>query len=80
MTLYADTILKCFSTSVSILISVVASVFLFNFQLTPGVATGSGLVVFATYAYVAPTWRFRVPFRIPGLGGVVGVGGGGGQS
>lgn len=46
---YADNLLKCFSTSVSILISVILSVFLFDFQLSWGVTLGGAMVLAATY-------------------------------
>jgi UDP-sugar transporter A1/2/3 len=48
---YADNILKGFATSISILISSLVSVFLFDFQLTVWFLTGSLFVVMATYLY-----------------------------
>ncbi|SGY85540.1 BQ5605_C009g05762 [Microbotryum silenes-dioicae] len=60
---HADNLLKCFSTSMSILLSVVASVFLFNFQVNLGIVFGSAMVLVATYVYTTPTtreaWRWR---------------------
>ncbi|SCZ98283.1 BZ3500_MvSof-1268-A1-R1_Chr3-2g06270 [Microbotryum saponariae] len=60
---HADNLLKCFSTSMSILLSVVASVFLFNFQVNLGIVFGSAMVLAATYVYTTPTtreaWRWR---------------------
>ncbi|GAA5833644.1 hypothetical protein JCM11251_003192 [Rhodosporidiobolus azoricus] len=58
---YADNLLKCFSTSLSILISVAASVVLFNFHITLGILSGSILVLGATFAYTSPSkdWRWR---------------------
>ncbi|KAM0749148.1 hypothetical protein T439DRAFT_327640 [Meredithblackwellia eburnea MCA 4105] len=51
---HADNIAKCFSTSLSILISFVASVGLFGFTLTYSFAIGATLVLFATWTYQVP--------------------------
>ncbi|EXJ88673.1 hypothetical protein A1O1_05604 [Capronia coronata CBS 617.96] len=51
---YADNILKGFATSVSIILSTVASVFLFNFVPTVYFLLGSVLVFVATYMYSMP--------------------------
>lgn len=48
---YADNILKGFATSLSILISCVASYFFFNFVVTARFATGAGLVLYAVWVY-----------------------------
>jgi len=48
---YSDNILKGFATSLSILISFLASVALFDFRLTFNFLTGSLLVVLATWLY-----------------------------
>ncbi|BGP20479.1 hypothetical protein JCM10213v2_008640 [Rhodosporidiobolus nylandii] len=58
---YADNLLKCFSTSLSILISVAASVVLFDFQISLGIFLGAVLVLGATFAYTSPSasWRWR---------------------
>ena len=48
---YADNILKGFATSVSIIISTVASVYLFNFQINMQFLIGSSLVISAVYMY-----------------------------
>ena len=48
---YADNILKGFATSVSILASCVASVFLFNFYPTQQFAVGTMLVMASIYVY-----------------------------
>ena len=48
---YSDNILKGFATSLSILISFLASVVLFDFRLTFNFLVGSLLVVFATWLY-----------------------------
>ncbi|RMZ88928.1 hypothetical protein DV736_g3837, partial [Chaetothyriales sp. CBS 134916] len=51
---YADNILKGFATSLSIILSTVASVFIFNFVITINFLIGSVLVFFATYLYSMP--------------------------
>jgi solute carrier family 35 (UDP-sugar transporter), member A1/2/3 len=51
---YADNILKGFATSLSIVLSTVASVFLFNFVPTIYFLAGSILVFAATYLYSMP--------------------------
>ncbi|GAA5877062.1 hypothetical protein JCM8547_007296 [Rhodosporidiobolus lusitaniae] len=58
---YADNLLKCFATSLSILLSVAASVVLFNFHVTVGIFLGACLVLGATFAYTSPAkdWRWR---------------------
>ncbi|GAA5839854.1 hypothetical protein JCM9279_005188 [Rhodotorula babjevae] len=60
---HADNLLKCFSTSLSILLSVAASVVLFSFHVTPGICFGALLVLGATFAYTSPSaaaaWRWR---------------------
>lgn len=48
---YADNIMKNFATSVSILISAVASVYLFQFDLSANFVLGAIVVLFATYLY-----------------------------
>ncbi|KAJ7235434.1 nucleotide-sugar transporter-domain-containing protein [Mycena haematopus] len=48
---YSDNILKGFATSLSIVISFLASVALFDFQITFTFVTGSLIVVFATWLY-----------------------------
>ncbi|GAA6013919.1 hypothetical protein JCM11491_000473 [Sporobolomyces phaffii] len=52
--LHADNLLKCFATSLSILLSLVASVLLFNFHITPGITFGAAVVLLATLAYTSP--------------------------
>ena len=51
---YADNILKGFATSLSIILSTVASVFVFDFVITIYFLIGSALVFFATYLYSKP--------------------------
>jgi len=48
---YADNILKGFAAAVSIVISCVASVYLFGFKLSVPFVSGAGLVMLATYLY-----------------------------
>lgn len=48
---YADNILKGFATSLSIIISCVASIYLFNFNLTVQFAIGAFLVIAAIFLY-----------------------------
>ena len=50
---YADNILKGFAAAVSIVLSCVASVYLFHFQLSMQFLLGAGLVMIATYVYGA---------------------------
>ncbi|KIW20427.1 hypothetical protein PV08_01002 [Exophiala spinifera] len=51
---YADNILKGFATSLSIILSTVASVFIFDFTPTIFFLFGSVLVFYATYLYSMP--------------------------
>ena len=51
---YADNILKGFATSLSILLSCVASVFLFDYKISLGFTLGAGLVIVAIYLYGKP--------------------------
>ncbi|CAD5121467.1 DgyrCDS9972 [Dimorphilus gyrociliatus] len=48
---YADNILKGFATSASIIISSIAAIFLFNFQLSVQFIFGAGLVISSVYMY-----------------------------
>lgn len=60
---FADNIAKNFATSISILISFLASVYFFNFAVTMNFVLGSSVVIFATYLYAkpdAPTKDHRV--------------------
>ena len=67
---YADNILKGFATSLSIIMSCVASYFLFNFTVTPHFVAGASMVLYAVYVYGSS------PPVAAGKGG--GSGGGGG--
>lgn len=51
---YSDNILKGFATSLSIIISFLASVVLFNFRITPGFVIGASVVLGATWLYNQP--------------------------
>jgi len=63
---YADNILKGFATSISILISSVASVFLFGFQISFTFAAGAALVLAATYLYSQPDAVGRAQYALLG--------------
>ncbi|TEB36392.1 hypothetical protein FA13DRAFT_1252825 [Coprinellus micaceus] len=52
---YSDNILKGFATSLSIVISFVASVALFHFHVSPVFMLGSSVVLVATYLYNTPS-------------------------
>ncbi|TIB68662.1 hypothetical protein E3Q18_01811 [Wallemia mellicola] len=52
---YSDNILKGFATSISIVISSVASVVLFDFPITPGFVMGASTVLGSTMMYNKPT-------------------------
>ncbi|KAL2912979.1 hypothetical protein HK105_207545 [Polyrhizophydium stewartii] len=51
---YADNILKGFATSIAIILSSVASVFIFDFVITTPFVIGAGLVLYATHLYSKP--------------------------
>jgi UDP-sugar transporter A1/2/3 len=48
---YADNILKGFATSAAIILSCIASVYFFDFQLSIQFVTGAGLVILSVYLY-----------------------------
>lgn len=48
---YADNILKGFATSLSIIVACIASIYLFNFEITVLFAIGAGLVISAIFLY-----------------------------
>jgi UDP-sugar transporter A1/2/3 len=52
---YSDNILKGFATSLSIVISFLASVVLFNYTLTAAFLVGASIVLAATWMYNSPT-------------------------
>ncbi|KAG5641598.1 hypothetical protein DXG03_004662 [Asterophora parasitica] len=51
---YSDNILKGFATSLSIVLSFLASVFLFDFRITPSFVIGASTVLSATWMYNQP--------------------------
>lgn len=51
---YADNILKGFATSLSIILSCIAAVFLFDYQITVMFTAGAALVMVAIYLYGRP--------------------------
>ena len=54
---YSDNILKGFATSLSIIISSLASVILFDFRITPSFIIGSTTVLVATWMYNQPAGK-----------------------
>ncbi|KAK9871356.1 hypothetical protein WA026_011622 [Henosepilachna vigintioctopunctata] len=59
---YADNILKGFATSLAIIISCVASIYLFNFHLTLKFSGGASLVIFAIFLYgYQPKKKYSLP-------------------
>lgn len=62
---YADNILKGFATSFSIIVSTVASVYLFGFHVDLMFTAGAGLVIGAVYMYSLP----KAPSMLGGAGG-----------
>ncbi|KAF1911341.1 nucleotide-sugar transporter-domain-containing protein [Ampelomyces quisqualis] len=59
---YADNIAKNFATSVSIVLSCVASAYFFDFQVTRSFFVGTCVVLLATYLYTKPD---RAPSQAP---------------
>lgn len=59
---YSDNILKGFATSLSIVISFLASVILFNFRITPSFCIGATTVLVATWMYNQPAMPKNVGF------------------
>ncbi|KAL3896054.1 MAG: hypothetical protein SGCHY_004320 [Lobulomycetales sp.] len=51
---YADNILKGFASSISVILSCLASVYLFDFKITPTFVGGGALVLYATHLYSKP--------------------------
>ncbi|KAK4051525.1 hypothetical protein OIV83_002665 [Microbotryomycetes sp. JL201] len=61
---HADNLLKCFSTSLSILLSVALSVVLFDFHVTVPVIVGAVLVVVSTFTYsFSPSVQHGIQFQ-----------------
>ncbi|QUC21038.1 uncharacterized protein UV8b_05279 [Ustilaginoidea virens] len=57
----ADNIVKNFATSISIVISFIVSVFIFDFPVNATFLTGTSLVLLATYIYSVPERRLHRP-------------------
>uniref|UniRef100_A0A8C6WMZ1 Solute carrier family 35 member 2 n=1 Tax=Neogobius melanostomus TaxID=47308 RepID=A0A8C6WMZ1_9GOBI len=62
---YADNILKGFATSFSIIVSTVASIYLFGFHVDLMFTAGAGMVIGAVYMYSLP----KPPSMLSGVGG-----------
>ena len=62
---YSDNILKAFATSISIVLSFIASVILFNFRVTPSFLVGGSTVLAATWLYNQPD--DKLPAQLPKL-------------
>jgi len=54
---YSDNILKGFATSLSIILSFLASVALFDFHITPSFVVGASIVLSATWMYNQPAGK-----------------------
>ncbi|KAI9699996.1 MAG: hypothetical protein M1836_002530 [Candelina mexicana] len=61
---YADNIAKNFATSISIVISLLASVWFFDFRLTSKFIIGTGIVLSATYLYSSQDRLKPPPIKI----------------
>ncbi|KAF3930832.1 hypothetical protein ABW19_dt0201391 [Dactylella cylindrospora] len=61
---YADNIAKNFATSISIILSCIASIFFFNFIISVQFLIGSSVVLFATYLY-SKADNEKVPIYVP---------------
>jgi UDP-sugar transporter A1/2/3 len=58
---HADNILKGFATSLAIVLSCIASILIFDFQLTILFTMGSSLVIFSIFLYIKPDLIIYVP-------------------
>ena len=61
---YADNILKGFATSAAIIISCIASMYLFDFVLSVEFTFGAALVILATYMYSKYVPKTGLPFTV----------------
>ncbi|KAI9836714.1 MAG: hypothetical protein M1838_004994 [Thelocarpon superellum] len=61
---YADNIAKNFATSLSIIVSLLASVWFFDFHVTSNFFLGTVVVLFATYLYSSPEHARPPPINI----------------
>jgi UDP-sugar transporter A1/2/3 len=66
---YSDNILKGFATSLSIVLSFLAGVCLFDFRITTSFVLGCSTVLGATYLYNKPSPRSSISPTLPGTGG-----------
>lgn len=62
---YSDNILKGFATSLSIILSFLASVILFDFRITPSFVIGSSTVLVATWMYNQPAGQESLTNLVP---------------
>lgn len=67
---YADNILKGFATSLSIILSCIASIYLFRYSITLQFAFGALLVIAAVYLYSYPPPKPKPAVIAPGVGSV----------
>ena len=73
---YADNILKGFATSLSIILSCIAAIFLFDYLITINFSIGAALVIMAIYLYGRPAQQKQrsasptliLPVKTNGLG------------
>lgn len=70
---YSDNIMKGFATSLSIVLSFLASVALFDFAITPSFVVGAGTVLSATWMYNRPA-DAPLPPRVSALAQKAGAG------
>jgi len=63
----SDNIMKGFATSLAIVLSFVAGVILFEFQVTTSFLVGTAMVVAATYLYNLPDGELNVHFAFGAL-------------
>ncbi|KAF8643814.1 hypothetical protein AX16_008832 [Volvariella volvacea WC 439] len=77
---YSDNILKGFATSLSIILSFLASVALFDFSITPSFIIGATTVLAATWMYNQPALPEPLPTVQPGKGSLSSAGSSSGGS
>lgn len=68
---YADNILKGFATSLSIILSCVASIYLFHYSITLQFAFGALLVIAAVYLYSYPSSKPAAAVASPATGSLL---------
>ena len=62
---YADNVLKGFATSIAIILSSIASLFLFDFQISLPFLMGSAAVMYATFLYDSPAAHNKITANTP---------------